>query len=589
MKLRVKPSVKIKTSKETFDKLTLSSHYNFTKNQRKILTILSKGTKNAYNHYLFCINFYYKFKQQIYKDIYNDKIITNNINDNINDNIKLNIRKYYDYYSHNYNLLKKNNELIYNYIKRKKPFVTNDNYKTNLVNFMTKCMHIKDIEFDESNYILVYQSIIEKILQSFYHKNYYLTKNELVNKKQLTITDNKFIQHVKNENQLNFYNTSNYRELLKEIYPKILSEQTLIRNLAYHTFTDSTITSDLTIGAMDRAWNSFQSYWALKQKNIPCNKPKYLDKNGLYTLSFYGKTKKEINGTIKLSVGKYITNNILDIIGTNSKFELIINIPKQLKDKTIKLIEINPLYNGHSFKLNFIYNIPKQNKPEIKHFSIDEMISIDLGIVNLATIYDPSGKQHIIKGTHLIARNNYFNKQLSKLQSIAKKVNNTNYTKQMYKLLIKRNNQINAYFNQIVATLYKKYKDKKVIIIGYNDGWKTNINIGKSNNRTFYQIPYRRFIYKLFRKFKNANVVEIEESYTSKCDALSFEEILRHDKYSGKRINRGLFQSGTGRILNADLNGAINIMRKYCTKNKIIFNRITGINLENPIKCQIVL
>jgi transposase len=82
-----------------------------------------------------------------------------------------------------------------------------------------------------------------------------------------------------------------------------------------------------------------------------------------------------------------------------------------------------------------------------------------------------------------------------------------------------------------------------------------------------------------------------EESYTSKCDALALEEIKNHDEYLGKRIKRGLFSSSKNKLINADLNGAINIMRKYYKKNEIEIKEITGIGLCNPktikIPCEV--
>ena len=68
----------------------------------------------------------------------------------------------------------------------------------------------------------------------------------------------------------------------------------------------------------------------------------------------------------------------------------------------------------------------------------------------------------------------------------------------------------------------------------------------------------------------------VKESYTSKCDALALEDICHHDEYLGIRKKRGLFCSSTKKLLNADINGAINIMRKY-----IPLTKITGINLCN--------
>jgi putative transposase len=57
-------------------------------------------------------------------------------------------------------------------------------------------------------------------------------------------------------------------------------------------------------------------------------------------------------------------------------------------------------------------------------------------------------------------------------------------------------------------------------------------------------------------------VVVVEESYTSKCDHLALEPMCHHDEYMGRRIKRGLFVSSTGKQLNADINGAIGILRK---------------------------
>ena len=80
----------------------------------------------------------------------------------------------------------------------------------------------------------------------------------------------------------------------------------------------------------------------------------------------------------------------------------------------------------------------------------------------------------------------------------------------------------------------------------------------------------------------NQNMVITEESYTSKCDALALEKICKHEEYLGNRTKRGLFSSSVGKLINADLNGAINIMRKWKLKQGIIINQITGKKLCNP-------
>jgi transposase len=99
--------------------------------------------------------------------------------------------------------------------------------------------------------------------------------------------------------------------------------------------------------------------------------------------------------------------------------------------------------------------------------------------------------------------------------------------------------------------------------------------MGKKNNRNFYQIAYKQFIDKLDEKLKciNKKMILVKESYTSKCDALGLEEIGYHEHYLGNRKKRGLFESSTHKLINADLNGAINIMRKYI--------KLENINIKN--------
>ena len=100
--------------------------------------------------------------------------------------------------------------------------------------------------------------------------------------------------------------------------------------------------------------------------------------------------------------------------------------------------------------------------------------------------------------------------------------------------------------------------------------------MGKNNNRKFYGIPYRNLLSKLKDKF-GTKIRFTEESYTSKCSAIEMEEIKKKQKYDGDRTTRGLYVSKNG-IINADLNGAINIMRKV-----INLNKITGLYIFNPL------
>ncbi|MFX1511200.1 MAG: IS200/IS605 family accessory protein TnpB-related protein, partial [Promethearchaeota archaeon] len=102
------------------------------------------------------------------------------------------------------------------------------------------------------------------------------------------------------------------------------------------------------------------------------------------------------------------------------------------------------------------------------------------------------------------------------------------------------------------------------LIIGYNALWKQNVNIGRRNNQNFVNIPFYKLIQQLQYKAEEVGirVIIAEEGYTSKCSFLDLEPIKKHQKYHGKRVNRGLYRSKNGTLLNADVNSAYNILRK---------------------------
>lgn len=119
-------------------------------------------------------------------------------------------------------------------------------------------------------------------------------------------------------------------------------------------------------------------------------------------------------------------------------------------------------------------------------------------------------------------------------------------------------------------------KNIGTLAVGYNVGWKQNTDMGKRNNQKFVQLPFARLTSYLSYKCKLAGIdfIEHEESYTSKCDAFALEEVCKHEGYLGKRVKRGLFRSSVGKIINADQNGALNILRKVVGDSEFV--RIIG-------------
>ena len=162
--------------------------------------------------------------------------------------------------------------------------------------------------------------------------------------------------------------------------------------------------------------------------------------------------------------------------------------------------------------------------------------------------------------------NQYYNKQLAYFKSIENKKGNFTDTKRIQKLHLTRNNKLNTLFHRISKNVieYCTLNNIGTIVIGYNTDCKQKINLGKRNNQKFVQVPFLKLVKQIEykAKLKGIQVKRVEESYTSKCSFLDNESIRKHEKYVGKRISRGLFKTSKGRITNADINGAYNIMKK---------------------------
>lgn len=194
----------------------------------------------------------------------------------------------------------------------------------------------------------------------------------------------------------------------------------------------------------------------------------------------------------------------------------------------------------------------------------DSYLSIDLGLNNLVTSYDSlNHKSFIVNGKTLKSINQYFNKKRAYLMSF---IGSRGISNRIGKLTLKRNCKVNDYLHKTSRFIVDYCVDNHIetIVIGNNKDWKQNCNMGKRNNQNFVSIPFEKLISQIRYKAEEVGVkvVITEEGYTSKIDHYAGEEMRHHDTYMGKRIKRGLFRSSTGKVLNADLNGAIGILRK---------------------------
>lgn len=196
-----------------------------------------------------------------------------------------------------------------------------------------------------------------------------------------------------------------------------------------------------------------------------------------------------------------------------------------------------------------------------------------------------SMKSFLINGRPVKSMNQYYNKKKAYLLSrITKQNSNRRSTRATQRLDLKRRCKIKNYFHHVSKSIIKFCLANNVgkIIIGKNDGWKQEVNIGKRNNQNFVQIPYDMLIQQLKYKSEMVGIeaVETNEAYTSKCSALDLEPIQKQKSYAGKRTKRGLFKTANGIKINADINGSLNIMRKVIgddfLQKKTTFNRGYG-------------
>lgn len=244
-----------------------------------------------------------------------------------------------------------------------------------------------------------------------------------------------------------------------------------------------------------------------------------------------------------------------------------IKLPKgiDLKIKTriqlghIKQIRIVP--EAVCFKCEIVYEKEIVKNENLK---MENKISIDLGVNNLATMFinDEAFSSCIINGRALKSINQFYNKKLAKLRSFV----GDKSSKRIKDFTRRRNNKVKDFIHKTSRQIISFCEQHRVghLIIGKNDGWKQKSKMSKKVNQHFISVPFEMLINQLIYKGEDVGVVVelTEESYTSKIDHLACESFGHKEKYLGKRVHRGLFKSSTGQVINADVNGAIGIMRK---------------------------
>ena len=261
---------------------------------------------------------------------------------------------------------------------------------------------------------------------------------------------------------------------------------------------------------------------------------------------------------------------------------IYITVPNDLHKGRLKLCKVPDYLKNKDFhnEIKYMEIVPKMEYYELHIAYAAESItpnnlnsnwcSIDLGLNNLCTVTSNVHKPYLINGRAIKSINQKYNKRIANISSVTKKSQNKSSSKKIRSLYSKRGSKLNNEIHKITDFIVKSVLEKKIdyVVIGYNKEWKQNINLGKRNNQNFVQIPFSKILNQLTYKLQQ-NGIEVhlqEESYTSKCSYFDNEAIKKHETYKGKRTNRGLFITSAGIKINADVNGSLNIHRKFISK-----------------------
>ena len=263
------------------------------------------------------------------------------------------------------------------------------------------------------------------------------------------------------------------------------------------------------------------------------------------------------------------------------------NIIQPIKTKIgdNKLCQVRIIPQATCYVVEVIY----EKKEQDLNLNKDNVLSIDLGLNNLCTCISNVGlKPFIVNGKIIKSFNQWFNKKRAKLMSY---IGDKGTSKRLQQLNNYRNFWIEDHIHKISRFIVNYCINNNIgsLVIGLNKGWKNGISLGKKTNQKFVEIPFSKLVYKISYKCKLVGISfqTHEESYTSKVDHLAFEPLKKQEVYLGKRKKRGLFQSSTGKLLNADINGAIGIGRKAFGNSYV--SRIIDSGLAfNPVKVNIL-
>lgn len=308
----------------------------------------------------------------------------------------------------------------------------------------------------------------------------------------------------------------------------------------------------------------------------------------------YGKNPSKFNPKPKLPKYKRGKKRNMVVFTTSAcglksdgYIHFIKNIIPPIKTKTgdNKLCQVRVIPQATCYVVEVIY----EKKGQDLNLNKDNVLSIGLGLNDLcACISNVGAKPFIVNGKIIKSFNQWYNKKRAGLMSY---IGDKGTSKRLGRLNNYRNFWIEDKIHKVSGFIVNIRIENNIgnLVVGLNKGWKNGINLGKRINQKFVEIPFSKLVEKISykRKLVGISFQTNEESYTSKVDHLAFGKLCKHDVYLGKRKKRGLFQSPIGKLLNADINGAIGIGGKVFGDSCISGMIDSGLAF-NPVRVNIL-
>ena len=313
--------------------------------------------------------------------------------------------------------------------------------------------------------------------------------------------------------------------------------------------------------------------------------PHYLEKDSYFPLILSTNAIVIKDGYLQIPMSHEFARTHLDL------GRIRIPFPARLASQTIKEVRILPRERARFFTVQFVY----EAAPEPSASLTEAALTIDLGLDNLATcVNSTDGSSFLIDGKPLKSINHQYNGRMARLQSVLDR-QKLPRSEQMARITMTRNHRVHDYMMKAARYIINHCLANRIgtVIVGYNPDWKRDIHLGKRNNQNFVQIPHGPLRTQLDNLCKQYGICyrEQEESYTSKASFLDADAMPvwngMHQAlaFSGQRLKRGLYRSANGSTINADVNGAANILRK--SNHRLEYERVARGLLANPLRVKL--